>query len=373
MSALRNRLPDVEFYGIGGETMTAAGLTSLFNISEISVMGITEVLPRLRLILRRIRQTVAEIERLQPDVVVTIDSWGFVASVLKKLRKLRRKKGLNIPCVHYVAPQVWAWKKGRAKQLPKLVDRLMTLLPYEPAYFEKYGLPCNFVGHPVIENTASIADDDSTTFRARHHIPADAELLCVLPGSRHSEIERLIPRFLPVIRSLRQHAPNLFVVIPTVAAIADQVRQRFDELEVPHCFVFGQQERYAAFRSARMAIAASGTVSLELTACGTPHLIAYTFSRLTNWMAEHLIKIRYVDLINILADQSIIPELLGRNCKAETIAPVAAELWNSPSTRTTQITLAQTQLAKLRPAQGLPSEAAAAVVVEMMNPAGLLF
>ncbi|MDR2937851.1 MAG: lipid-A-disaccharide synthase [Prevotellaceae bacterium] len=362
MAALRRQCPEVEFFGVGGELMQENGLKSLFPISDISVMGFFEVLPRLRLILRRIRQTVADIKRTQPDVVVTIDSWGFVASVLKKLKK----EGVTIPKIHYVAPQVWVWKKGRAKTMPQLVSHLMTLLPFEPQLFEKHGLPCTFVGHPVIENTANVAND-SAAFRAQHSIPPNKEILCVLPGSRHSELRHIAPILVDALKIFVEKHPNIHLVIPTVEAVAGEVRALFEQLPTPHTIVHGQQARYSAFTAARMAMAASGTVSLELTACGTPHLVAYTFSRLSNFFAYMLVKIKWFNLINILSQRGIIPEFIGDDCRTAPIAAKALEMWESPLLLQQQVADAQQALAKLKPHNMLPSEAAAKVVMAVAN------
>ena len=358
MAALRQLYPNISFAGVGGELMQENGLKSLFNISEISVMGFFEVLPRLRRILRLIRQTVNDIKHTQPDVLVTIDSWGFVRSVLKKLKR----EGVAVPKIHYVAPQVWAWKKGRAKKIPKLVDHLMTLLPFEPPLFEKHGLSCCFVGHPVAENTANVADD-SAAFRRRHSIQPDREILCVLPGSRHSEVSRLAPIFIQVLATITEKYPNVHLVIPSVEAMVGEVKMRFGKAQIPHTVVQGQQARYCAFKASKMAIAASGTVSLELTACGTPHIIAYTFSKLTNFLADLLVKIKLANLINILGGREIIPEFTTGDCRADLIAAKALELWENAALRQQQLTEAQQQLDKLKPQGGLlPSEAAARFV-----------
>ncbi len=359
MAALRRLHPDVAFAGVGGELMQENGLQSLFPISEISVMGFFEVLPRLRRILRLIRHTADDIKHVQPDVIVTIDSWGFVSSVLKKLKR----KGVTIPKVHYVAPQVWAWKKGRAKKVPKIVDHLMTLLPFEPQLFEKHGLRCTFVGHPVIESTAQLTND-SEAFRRQHNIAPERELLCVLAGSRHSEVSRLAPVFADALKIFSEKYPNIHLVIPTVEAISDEVKAHFDRVQTPHTLVHGQQARYSAFTASKLAVAASGTVSLELTACGTPHLIAYTFSKLTNLVANLLVKIRFANLINILAEKEIIPEFTTNDCRADLIAAKMLEMWESDSLRQQQRVAARHELEKLKPHDLMPSEAAAKVVAE---------
>jgi len=362
MQALLRQSPDMRFAGIGGETMAALGFQSLFDISEISVMGVWEVVPRLPLIFKRMKQLMADLEQRRPDVLVTVDSWGFVSSILKKLKK----KGSKIPKIHYVAPQVWAWKKGRAPRAAKLMDRLMTLWPYEPPWFEKYGLRCDFTGHPVIENQVDSADDPAT-FRGRHGIPESSLLLCVLPGSRHSEVKRLAPVFKKVALRLSARYPELFVVIPAVEALVEEVRQAFADMPVPHCLLTGQRERYQAFHASRFALAASGTVTLELTACGTPHLIAYRFSGATNLMVKRCVTTRYANLINILANKPIIPEFVLDNCREELIYDKALELMQDSAMAQAQMAEARQYFAQLKPVGMMPSEKAASVVLEELR------
>jgi lipid-A-disaccharide synthase len=359
MAALRRQRPDLAFAGVGGELMQEHGLRSLFPIAHISVMGFFEVLPRLRRILRLIRRTADDIRRTQPDVIVTIDSWGFVSRVLKRLKR----EGVATPKVHYVAPQVWAWKKGRAKKVPKLVDHLMTLLPFEPQLFEKHGLRCTFVGHPVMESAAGITSD-SAAFRRQHGVAPEREILCVLPGSRHSEVSRLAPVFADALKLFTEKHPNVHLVLPTVEAMAHEVKAHFSRVHLPHTLVHGQRQRYGAFTASKLAVAASGTVSLELAACGTPHLIAYTFSRLTNAVANLLVHVRFANLINILAQREIIPEFTTSRCRADLIAAKMLELWEGNSLREQQAAAARSELNKLKPPGMMPSEAAARVVAE---------
>ncbi len=345
MAALRRRMPGVEFAGVGGETMTMQGFRSLFPMSELSVMGFWEVLPRLPLILKRVRQTVDDIVAHKPDVVVTVDSWGFASQVIKGLKK----RGSKIPVVNYVAPQVWAWKKGRAKKVAKLVDRLMTLWPYEPPLFEKYGLRSDFVGHPVIESVGTSKDQERNT-------------LCVLPGSRHSEVKRLAPMFGRIAARLQEDFPGLELVIPTVEGVRDEVARAFPDAEV----IMGQQERYAAFKRCRFAVAASGTVSLELAACGVPHLIAYRFSWLTDRMVKMLVRTPFANMVNILAGREIIPEFVLENCREELIYEAARELMRDWALAREQVREASEQLKGLKPAGMMPSDKAAEVVISML-------
>ncbi len=360
--AIRAKQPNAEFFGIGGETMQSEGFQSLFNIKDLSVMGVLEVIPKLPVILRHRKTVLADIDRVQPDVVVTVDSWGFVNSILSILKN----KGNKIPKVHYVAPQVWAWKKGRAKKAAQLIDHLMTLLPNEPPYFEKYGLDCTFVGHPVIENTANLPTDIAR-LRSEAGIPPEARVLCVLPGSRHSEVSRLSPVFIESVERLAKEIPNLFLLIPSVEAMREEIENHFQNIALPYKLVVGQQARYEAFCMSEFALAASGTVSLELTACGTPHIIAYTFNPLTNLIAEHLTITKYANLINMLADRFIIPEFVLRNCRADLIVPEVLSCLRSQEKCNLQMTQAKAQLAKLKPQDMLPSEKAAEVVLGVIK------
>ena len=378
IKAIRNQRPDAQFFGIGGETMRAEGFDSLFDIKILSVMGIMEVIPRLPMILRRRKEILNDIKRVQPDVIVTVDSWGFVDSLLKVLKK----RNCQIPKIHYVAPQVWAWKKGRAKKVARIVNHLMTLLPYEPPLFEKYGLPCTFVGHPVIENTAdlqtnisllrthtptSLSNQTSALLSEQAEIPENARILCVLPGSRHSEVSRLAPIFVKSIKRIEQEIPNLFILIPSVEAMKDEINKHFATLDIPYQLITGQKARYEAFRMSEFALAASGTVSLELSACHTPHLIAYTFNALTNKIAELLVKVKYANLINILADYPIIPEFVLRNCQSELIAAEALSFLHYKEKGEIQMMHANEQLAKLKPIDKLPSKKAAEVVLGVLK------
>ncbi len=362
MQALKKQDSQIRFCGIGGETMIEQGFTSLFDIKDLSVMGFWEVLPKLPVILKCMSLVMKHIKETQPDVIVTVDSWGFVSSILKKLKK----SNSQIPTIHYVAPQVWAWKKGRAKKAAKLMDHLMTLLPYEPPYFEKYGLPCTFVGHPVIENTANLPED-TATLRTRYSIPESAHVLSVLPGSRHNEIKKLTPIFIQVLEKIRTKFPDLFLLIPTVAAMEDEVRKIFSGIDIPYKVIVGQRNRYEAFRMSEFALAASGTVSLELTACKTPHIIAYKFNFITNKIIERLAITKYANLINILADKFIIPEFVLANCRANLISPVALDFLQNPEHRQSQINEATIYLQQLKPADMLPSEKAAEVVLTMIG------
>ncbi len=321
MRALREKTSgNVEFYGIGGDTMEAEGLKSLFDISELAVMGLVEVIPSIPKVLKRISQTVADIKAKQPDIVVTIDSWSFCSRIHKALRK----ENLSIKQLHYVAPQVWAWKKRRAKTMYKYIDELLTLLPKEPQYFTKHRLKTVFVGHPVIESEALHADGEE--FRKKYDIPAEKQIICILPGSRHNEVSKLLPDFLQSAQILTDLNPDIYFALPTVKTVAKRVRKMLKNTDLPIVVLDNEKDRYNAFQAASAAIAASGTVALELAMCNVPHIIAYKVSPLTYVLAKHLVKIKYVNLTNIMLNRRVVPELLQENCTPQKIVKEILEL-----------------------------------------------
>lgn len=320
MRALKKRLPDCQVFGVGGESMQKEGLNSLFDIKELSVMGIFEVLPHLPKILKHFKEIQEDINRIQPDIIMTIDSYSFSIRVHKMLKK----NGCAIPHVHLVAPQVWAWKKGRAKTIGHFVDHLFCLLPNEPAYFVPYGMPTTFVGHPVIEGGAN--KGNGTLFRSKYHIPSDKRIVCLLPGSRSNEIKYLLKDFMYVADNLFVANPDLVFVVPTLETVKDKVEAVLQHWKTPHVVVTGEAERYNAFAAAVAALAASGTVSLELALAGVPHLIAYRLNKLTAALARRFLKIKYVNLLNLLENREIIPELLQENCTVEKMTQTMSRL-----------------------------------------------
>lgn len=330
MAGLRQRLGEVRFAGIGGEMMRAQGLDSLFPMAELSIMGLAEVLPRLPRILRHLSQTVADIEKRHPVALVTIDSSGFTGRVQKRLKRA----GSAVPRLHYVAPMVWAWREGRARHLGERIDLLMCLLPNEPEYFVRHGCHALHVGHPVIESGAG--QGDGAAFRARHGLEGVYPLMCILPGSRHNETGRLLPVFRDTVALLVRRYPTLRVVVPTVETVADEVSAAVRDWAVPTVVVRGAQEKYDAFAACDAALAASGTVALELALAGLPNAITYKLSPLTALAARRLIKLKYVNLVNILMDQPVVPELLLEECRADRLAAVAASLLDDESVRATQ-------------------------------------
>ena len=301
MTAIRasSTSENISFSGVGGPLMEGEGLTSLFPMSDLTVMGLTEVLQRIPKIFGRIRQTAADIRAKKPDVIVTIDAPDFCFRVAKRL------SGMNIPIVHYVAPSVWAWRPGRANKVAKLVDHVMCLLPFEPPYFERAGVDATFVGHSILESGAR--DGDGVAFRRTHGIPETTPVLVVLPGSRKGEVSRLLSIFGETVKQAQATIEGLQVVIPTVGNVVDAVRTGTQEWSKA-LIVEGEAEKYDAFAAANAALAASGTVSLELAMARVPSIIGYRLSPLTAMVARRLIRVKYASIVNIILDREAMPE-----------------------------------------------------------------
>lgn len=358
MRALREKTNGkVRFAGIGGETMIENGFESLFDSSELAVMGLAEVIPSIPRILKRIRQTVDDIAAKKPDVVVTVDSWSFSARVNQKLKA----RYTGIPQIHYVAPQVWAWKKGRAKTCGRYIDRLMALLPHEAKYFEPYGLKTDFVGHPVVEGGASKGNGEA--FRKKIDVADNVKLLCVLPGSRRSETKYLLPVFKETVAVLAKKYPDMHIVIPTVVTVERTVRAAVADWVLPVHVVTGEANRYDAFAACDAALAASGTVALELAMAKVPYTIAYKMNPLSSFLARKLVSGRFANLVNILPDREIVKEYLLEDCTAGNLAAEIEKLLDDQAYRETEVTQAFDVLKTLGADDPVPPSRKAAEVI----------
>ncbi|WP_368188020.1 lipid-A-disaccharide synthase [Aestuariibius sp. HNIBRBA575] len=322
MDGLSELRPNVVFNGIGGQMMTQRGLTSQFEMSELSVMGIAEVLPKYFHLKRRIRETADAILAQKPDVVVTIDSPDFCLRVAKLVKPVS-----DIRIVHYVAPSVWAWRPKRADKMAALVDQVLALLPFEPPYMLAAGVRCDFVGHPV--TTETVADAIAVTaFKAKHGL-GEATLIA-LPGSRRGEVGRLSERFGQAIAEFGRDHPDLQVILPVAPGLEDLVRQQVADWPVKPILLTGTFDKSAAFQSARIALAASGTVSLELAAAGTPMVIAYDMNWLSRRLIKRMLRIDTVTLVNLVANSRTVPEFIGDKCLPDDIANALTKLWDHP-------------------------------------------
>ena len=332
MAGMKALAPGVEFHGVGGPKMEAEGLQSLFPMEELSVMGLIEVLPKYRQLKRRIAEAAAAVTALKPDALITIDSPDFCLRVARLVRAADPGQFIT----HYVAPTVWAWRPGRAAKMAGVVDHVLALFPFEPPYMEAAGMTCDFVGHPVVAERRGTADE-ALAFRDTHAIGPDQPVLLCLPGSRKGEVSRLAPRFEEAIARLRDREPDLRVVLPTVKGVAGLVRDLAARWKVAPLVVETAEDKRAAFAAADLALAASGTVSLELAANQVPMVIAHDFNRLTWWMMKRAALIDTVTLVNIVSDTRAVPEYLGPACQPGPIANALMALIDDKDARERQL------------------------------------
>jgi lipid-A-disaccharide synthase len=362
MTALRLLRPELEFAGVGGPRMLAAGLPrSLFPLADLAVMGLAEVLPRVLLLRRRLGEVVADIEATRPDVVVTIDSPGFC------LRVLQRISGLGLKRVHYVAPQVWAWREHRVREFPGLWNRLLCLLPFEEAFFARHDIPVRFVGHPVLQSGADQGDGER--FRARHDIAPDAPVLVLMPGSRRNEAPRLLPVFGQAVALLSADFPNLVPVIPASPVVQALVERKTAAWRTKPLVITDIDEKHDAYAAAGAALTKSGTSTLELALAGVPMAVTYRVNLMTAMMARRLIKVPYVAMVNLLAGRPLVPELLQQDCTAEKLRATVRVLLSDAAARDAQRAGFAAVMASLRAPAGLPADAAALEVLALLDQA----
>ena len=363
MAALARKRPDIRFIGVGGANMQGQGLASLFPMQELSVIGFAEVLPHAMRLKRRIRETADYIMRERPQIVVSIDSLGFNFRV----NELLRARGMQpLPTfVHYVAPTVWAYKAHRAKKVAQIMDCQLTLLPFEPPYFTKEGIRAECVGHEIAWWWRE--KGDGAAFRARHGLSAEAPVLAVFPGSRVSELKRLLPIFSEAVTRLRHTTPTLQVVMQIPPALTPLAQALLEGMTPAPLLVSDPTEKKDLFAASDVALAKSGTIGLECALAGLPSVTAYKANALTAAFVRRLLKTPFVNLANVLLGRMAIPELLQEHCTAEEISVQLSTLLNDAQARDAQ----RAAIATIGPMLGTddaqsPSDKAAAIILEYL-------
>ena len=350
-----------EFIGVGGEEMLSEGLSSLFPMHEISIMGISEILSNYMSLRKRIRQTARAVLDEKPDVLITVDLPEFNLRVAERVRKQS-----HIPIVHYVAPTVWAWRPKRAAHMAKFVDHVLALFPFEPRYMREAGMSCDFVGHPIAQYPVA-SEADAAIFREDFDLSDDPIILC-LPGSRRSEVKRLTPIFTQALSAIRERHPNIQFVMPLAPAVAAEVNLILSifDLEVkvidPRDIspALAQSYKRAAFNAADIALAASGTVSLELAANSVPMVIGYDMGWLSRQIIGRMVKTDTVTLVNLVSETRHIQEYIGPKCTASNLAEAILDVMRAPNE---QIKAMETTLARLGRDEEAPGLRAARSVV----------
>ena len=354
---IMREMPDAEFVGVGGENMTSVGLRSLFPMSDLAVMGIVEVLAHAKTLKKRIKETANAIISEKPDVVLTIDAPGFAKNVIKTVRKSEQGKELinkGLRFHHVVAPQVWAWREGRAKTYAQIFDKLYAFFDFEVPYFTRHGLDTVAVGHPI---------SDGLIERKTKRIQSGKDkIITLVPGSRMSEVKRLMSVFQSVAEMLIANGYSGYkFVIPTVETTAEYVKNHIKQWKVKPTLI-SSSERYEAYSKSYIAIVASGTVSAELAMLHIPTVVVYKMNPITTWIGKRLIKVKWVSLVNILLNKTVYPEILGSDVNAERILDAFQQL-TIPSVREKIIKDLKSADALWRKPDGAPSALIAAHVV----------
>jgi lipid-A-disaccharide synthase len=363
MKVLRQRLGDaVRFEGIGGRAMAREGLTSLFPIEELSIMGLAAVVKQLPMILRKIRETAAAVTQASPDILVIIDSPDFTHRVARRVRA----RDPSIPIIDYVSPSVWAWRPGRARAMCAYIDHVLALLPFEPeAYRRLHGPPCSYVGHPLTEQIATLrpgADE-----QARREAPPP--VLLVLPGSRRSEVRHHMAVFGATLGLLQAQGVPFELVLPTMPHLADAVREGVASWPVQPRIVIGEQEKRAAFRIAKAALAKSGTVTLELALAGVPMVTAYRTGAIEAWILLRVINVSSVILANLVVGENVVPEFLQRDCTPEKLSGALRDVLEDSPLRRRQVDAFAKLDAIMSTGSATPSMRAADIVLAAMHKA----
>lgn len=361
MRALKRRLgAGVRFVGVGGQRMAAEGLASPFDIADLSIFGLTEGLLAYPKVVRRADETAAVAGRERPDVAVLVDSWGFTLRVAQRLRRLDPK----LPLVKYVAPQVWASRPGRARTAARWFDLLLTIHAFDAPAFEREGLRTVFVGDSTL--AIDFTGADPARLRAQIGVGPDAPILLVLPGSRPSEIERVMPAFEDAVARLKAERPDLQVVVPAAPTVAAAVKARVAAWPHGGHVVEGEVAKRDAMKAATVALACSGTVTTELALAGVPMVVAYRLAPVTYTLLKRLIRTKYVTLFNIAAQDFVAPEMIQDDCNSPALAREIATRLDDADLRAAQVARQDAALLKMGRGGPDPNEAAADAILGLV-------
>jgi lipid-A-disaccharide synthase len=351
----------IRYLGVGGHAMAARGLVSQLPLEEMAVMGLGAILSRLPLLLRRISSTARSAVAAQPSAVVIIDSPEFTHPIARRIRKRRP----DIPIIDYVSPSVWAWRPGRARRMRPYIDHVLGLWPFEPAVHERLGgPPCSFVGHPLIERHPWLAALDPAPLATRLGLMPGRPVLVVLPGSRSSEVTRHMQPFGATLAKLKSLGRDFELIVPVVPSVRALVEQQLSEWPVRPHLVEGDDDKFRAFKLATAALAASGTVTLELALAGTPMVVGYRADPVIAAIAQRLITAHSAVLPNLILGENVFPEFIQERCTPANLAEALEPLLADSSGRARQRAALAKIPAALQVAGQSPSEAAAAIVLD---------
>ena len=354
----------IQFAGVGGAAMEAQGLNSLFPLSDIAVMGVVEIAKRLPVLVRRVYKTVGAAHLFVPDIIVIIDSPEFTHPIARRIRK----HAPQIPILNYAPPTVWAWRPGRAAKMRSYIDHVMNLLPFESAAFKRLGgPPGTYVGHPIIEKLDWIDGLSTKALASRLDISDDDNVLVVLPGSRTNEVRHIIDYFTSTINILDDRLNKLKVIIPVVENVADLVREGIRDWPCPVHFIEGEENKFAAFKLAKAAIAVSGTVTLELSLTRTPMIVAYRADKIMVPILRRLITAECIAMANLILEDIVFPEFIQEKVIPENMAATLIPLFSDTPERQVQLKALDRVVDKMTSAGQVPSVQAAKIVTSFLS------
>ena len=308
--------------GIGGPLMKSRGVATFFDFDELSVMGLLEIIPKLPKLLSVINRMVKYALVWKPDLIITIDSPDFSLTISKKIKR----KWPGAKTIHYVAPSVWAWRGYRARKMGKFVDHVLAILPFEPPIMKAAGMSCDFVGHPIVSEVVP-SNQEIRLFRSSLGIERETPIVSILPGSRRTEIVKMMPLYLKSLEAVAKKYPNLVFIIATPPNVCELVKSYLKSTKIPIIQLYEkddplrfEERKYILFSTSLAALATSGTVTLEIARMGAPLLVGYRASFMTEILLKNFVKLKSATLINILTNQTAIPELLFSKCTHQKIA-----------------------------------------------------
>ncbi|MFP4536713.1 MAG: lipid-A-disaccharide synthase [Dichotomicrobium sp.] len=364
MAALNERSEAPLVYsGVGGEEMAEMGLNTLFPLSEVAVMGPLAILRRLPRLVRRVYQTVNAAVAASPDLVIIIDSPEFTHPIARRIRR----RCPDVPIIDYVSPSVWAWRPGRARKMRAYVDHVLGLMPFEPETHARLGgPPCSYVGHPLVEHDAWIRALHPGDLAHRLGLDQGRPVLVVLPGSRATEVRRLMAPFGETVARLRDLGLDPQIVIPAVPSVRAQIDAALKDWSVPAHIIEGAEDKYRAFKLANAALAASGTVTLELAFAGTPMVVGYKVDAVAARL-RFLLNVPSIVLANLVLQENAFPEFIQEDCNPETLSAALAPLLTDSAERRSQREAVERVRAIMRAPGDKPSERAAQITLRILN------
>ena len=332
ISHLKNSRSDIEYLSVGGENLKALGIKSLYDLKEVTYLGFTRVLMNIFKIKRKINETVKEILKYKPDILFSVDSPDFTLRVAKEVKK----KDPNIKTIHFVAPQVWVWREHRVKQLKSFLDHVLLLFPFEKKYFDKEGIQSTFTGHPLLE------EGDKSKVDISQIIKDNKKIFSIYPGSRLSEINILTPILFKFVKKMNEKYKDLFFVFHSTSEHVQLMQNLLLKEGLKNCGAIGDEKiKSHILRSSMFAVAKSGTISLEICNSKIPSIIIYKMSMINFFIVKMLVKVKFANIINIAANEEVIPELLQSKCNPTNIYNVVDKLLSDKQALEKQVTKTQ--------------------------------